>query len=136
MGWTAARGVLSSEGWSLFAILACWQLPHFFAIAWICREDYARAGYRMLPAFDPLGRRTARQALLYSLVLLPVSAGPYFLDMVHITYLPGAALLGALFVWQAARFRRRIEPETARALFLISIAYLPALLALMVATRN
>jgi len=136
IGWSAARGSLAVEGWSLFAILAAWQLPHFLAIAWIYREDYAQAGYRMLPAFDPTGHRTAGQALFYSVVLLVVSMGPFALGMVRGFYVPGALALGGIFVYQADRFRRRIEAGTARGLFLTSIGYLPALLVLMLAARN
>ncbi|HVU99866.1 MAG TPA: heme o synthase, partial [Verrucomicrobiae bacterium] len=77
MGWTAARGEITREGWSLFAILAFWQLPHFLAIAWIYREEYARAGYKMLPGIDPDGRRTGRQAICHTLGLLPVSLCPF-----------------------------------------------------------
>jgi len=77
MGWTAARGVLSHEGWALFAILAFWQLPHFFAIAWLYREEYAKAGFKMLPVIDPEGRRTARQTVSHTLGLLPVSLFPF-----------------------------------------------------------
>src|SRR5215471_13544794 len=77
MGWTAARGELTSEGWALFAILAFWQLPHFLAIAWIYRDEYARAGFQMLPVIDPDGHRTGRQALSHTLGLLPISLAPF-----------------------------------------------------------
>src|SRR6266404_3673064 len=76
MGWTAARGELTAEGWALFALLAFWQLPHFLAIAWVYREEYARAGFKMLPGVDPTGHRTGRQAVWHTLGLLPVSLCP------------------------------------------------------------
>ena len=76
MGWTAARGEVTVEGWALFAIVAFWQLPHFMAIAWIYREDYARAGFAMLPVLDPDGQRTGHHALSHALGLLPVSLSP------------------------------------------------------------
>jgi len=136
MGWSAAHNSLAAGGWCLFAILACWQLPHFMAIAWIYREDYARAGYRMLSVSDPNGRRTAGQALGYAILLLPLSLGPYFLGLVHDLYLPVALLLGAGFVVQAYRFWRRVELASARGLFLVSIGYLPALLILLLVTKN
>src|SRR6266702_1801030 len=79
MGWTAARGELTAEGWPLFALLAFWQLPHFLAIAWIYRDEYARAGFKMLPGVDPSGGRTGRQAITHTLGLLPVSLCPLFL---------------------------------------------------------
>ncbi len=131
MGWTAAQGRLSPEGWTLFGILALWQLPHFMAIAWIYRDEYARAGFRMLPLFDPLGRRTSRHALLQTLALLPLSLCPYFLKMAGPLYVSGAMALGVAFVWFAARFAREVNPTRARQLFLVSILYLPLLLALM-----
>src|SRR5436190_6490982 len=77
MGWTAARGELSGEGWALFAILAFWQLPHFFAIAWMYKDEYAKAGFQMLPAVDPTGQRTGRQAVSHTMGLLPVSLAPF-----------------------------------------------------------
>ncbi|MDW8309742.1 MAG: heme o synthase, partial [Verrucomicrobiales bacterium] len=76
MGWAAARGDLGGGGWTLFALLAVWQLPHFYAIAWVYRDEYARAGFRMLPGVDPNGLRTARQALSWTLTLLAVSVLP------------------------------------------------------------
>lgn len=136
MGWSGARDSISAEGWILFAILAAWQLPHFLAIAWIYREDYARAGYRMLPLSDPQGRKTAGQALFYSVLMVLMSLGPYCLGMVRGFYAVGALVLGALFLWRAVRFWRRTEPGTARGLFLASIAYLPALLVLMLGAKN
>jgi protoheme IX farnesyltransferase len=132
MGWTAARGELSGEGWALFAILFFWQLPHFFAIAWIYRDEYARAGFKMLPAVDPEGRRTAQQAVSNTLALLAVSLCPFVFKMAGTTYLVGAILLGAGFLWCAIQFSRYLTLARARQLFFASIIYLPLLLALMV----
>ncbi len=90
MGWAAARGEITLGGWSLFAILFFWQLPHFLAIAWIYREEYARAGFVMLPVVDPLGVRTGRQAVSHTLGLLPVSLCPFLFHLAGPVYLCGA----------------------------------------------
>jgi protoheme IX farnesyltransferase len=132
MGWTAARGELSSEGWALFAILFFWQLPHFFAIAWIYKDEYAKAGFKMLPDVDPDGRRTAQQAVSNTLALLAVSLFPFVFKMAGTTYLAGALVLGAGFLWGAIQFSRQLTLARARQLFFASIIYLPLLLALMV----
>ena len=101
MGWTAARGEVTGGGWSLFAILFFWQLPHFLAIAWIYREDYARAGFVMLPVADPTGARTGRQALGQTLGLLPASLCPFLFGLAGPVYLAGALALWGGFVWRA-----------------------------------
>ena len=132
MGWTAARGELSSEGWALFAILFFWQLPHFFAIAWIYKDEYAKAGFKMLPGVDPDGRRTAQQAVSNTLALLAVSLFPFVFKMAGTLYLAGALVLGAGFLWGAIQFSRQLTRARARQLFFASIIYLPLLLALMV----
>src|SRR5712671_5511426 len=132
MGWTAARGELSREGWALFAILAFWQLPHFLAIAWMYREEYARAGFKMLPIIDPQGHRTGRQAVSHTLGLLPVSLAPFLFHLTGPVYLAGALVLGSVFLWFAIQFSRHLTVPRARQLFYASILYLPLLLALMV----
>jgi heme o synthase len=132
MGWTAARGEISGEGWSLFAILCFWQLPHFLAIAWIYRDQYAKAGFVMLPVVDPTGERTGRQALCHTLGLLPVSLCPFLFKMVGPVYLVGALALGLAFLWCAFQFSRQLTLQRARLLFFASIIYLPSLLGLMV----
>jgi heme o synthase len=132
MGWTAARGELGAEGLALFAIQACWQVPHFMAIAWIYREEYARAGFKMLPVVDPQGRRTARQALVFSLALLWASIFPFLFHLTGPIYLWGALVLGLSFVWFAFQFRRDLSRSRARQLFYLSLVYLPLLLTLMV----
>jgi protoheme IX farnesyltransferase len=139
MGWTAARGELSGEGWALFAILAFWQMPHFFSIAWIYRDEYAKAGFKMLPVVDPHGQRTGQQVVSHTLALLVVSLSPFIFKMTGTIYLVGAVILGAGYLWCAIQFSRqlrfaRAELTLARArqLFLASIIYLPLLLAVMV----
>jgi len=132
MGWTAARNELSGEGWALFAILFFWQLPHFFAIAWMYRDEYAKAGFKMLPGVDPDGQRTAQQAVSNTLALLAVSLCPFVFKMAGTTYLAGAIILGAGFLWCAIQFSRQLTLARARQLFFASIIYLPLLLALMV----
>lgn len=132
MGWTAARNSLSAEGWALFAILALWQLPHFFAIAWMYRDDYARAGFKMLPGVDPDGTRTGQQAVSNTIALLLVSLCPFAYKMAGPVYLVCALLLGAGYLWCAIQFSRLLTPARARQLFLASIIYLPLLLSAMV----
>lgn len=132
MGWTASRGYVSAEGWSLFAILFFWQLPHFLAIAWLYREDYAKGGFMMLPVVDPQGTRTGRQAVSHTLGLLTISLFPVLLGLTGGLYLAGALLLGGVFLAAAIRFARHLSRPSARQLFLVSIIYLPLLLALMV----
>jgi heme o synthase len=132
MGWTAARGELSREGWALFAILAFWQLPHFLAIAWMYREEYAKAGFKMLPVIDPQGHRTGRQAVTHTLGLLPVSLCPFLFHVTGPVYLVGALVLGLAFLWFAIQFARHMTIPRARQLFFVSILYLPLLLVMMV----
>ena len=132
MGWTGARGDLSIEGWALFAILFFWQLPHFLAIAWMYREDYARGGFVMLPMVDQDGSRTGRSAVSHTLGLLPVSLSPFIFHVSGLLYFFGALALGLAFLWCATRFMRRMDRISARRLFFASILYLPLLLGLMV----
>jgi protoheme IX farnesyltransferase len=132
MGWTAARGELSREGWALFAILAFWQLPHFLAIAWMYREEYEKAGFKMLPVIDPQGHRTGRQAVSHTLGLLPVSLCPFLFHVTGAVYLAGALVLGLAFLWYAIQFARHMTIPRARRLFFVSILYLPLLLVMMV----
>ena len=132
MGWVAARGEVTRGGWALFAILFFWQLPHFLAIAWIYREQYARAGFVMLPVVDPTGERTGRQAVSHALGLLPVSLCPFVFHLAGPVYLAGALGLGLAYLWFAIQFSRRLSIPGARRLFFMSICYLPLLLGLMV----
>src|SRR5581483_299647 len=132
MGWVAARGEINLGGWSLFAILFFWQLPHFLAIAWIYREQYARAGFMMLPVVDPAGHRTGSQAVSHTLGLLPVSLCPFLFHLAGPVYLCGAMALGFGYLWFAIQFSRHLTIPRARWLFFASILYLPLLLGLMV----
>ena len=136
MGWTAARGHLSVEGWGLFAILFFWQLPHFLAIAWMYREEYRQAGFAMLPVFDPDGKRTSRQALSHTLGLIPMSLCPFAFRLAGPIYLVSALILGAGFLYCAVRFARSINRPNARILFFASIIYLPLLLLMMVIDKT
>jgi len=135
IGWVAARGSYSLEGCLLFALLWFWQMPHFLAIAWMYKDDYARAGFVMLPASDPDGSLTGRQALLYSLCLVLVSLTPVLAGFNSPWYFFAALLIGAAFVWYSALFLIRRDRPSARRLFLASICYLPLVLALLVASR-
>jgi protoheme IX farnesyltransferase len=135
IGWAAARGTLDAGAWSLFAIVFLWQLPHFFAIAWMCRDDYSRAGFRMISSDDPTGERSASQSVFFCILLLIIAGGPAFLGMTTYTYLAVELLLGGLFVIIAMRFLRIRTPPAARLLFLASIIYLPLLLIALVVTK-
>ena len=135
MGWCAARGHLTYEGWVLFGVLAFWQIPHFMAIAWIYREEYAKAGFRMLPVVEPDGRRTARQAVSHTLGLLVLSLAPFVLRLAGPFYLAGALVLGLVFLGYAVRFARQLTIPRARQLFYVSILYLPLLLGLLVVDK-
>ncbi len=132
MGWTAARGDISIGGWALFAILFLWQLPHFMAIAWLYREDYARGGFAMLPVVDREGRRTGSVAISYALGLIPISLCPSLFAISGRIYFVGALLLGFGFLLCAIQFARRMTEQKARQLFFASIVYLPILLGLLV----
>jgi heme o synthase len=136
MGWTAVRGHLSAEAGALFGILVLWQLPHFMAIAWIYRDEYAQAGFKMLSVVDPTGRRTARLALVCALALLPASLSPWFLGMTGSLYLISSLLMATIFLGTAIAFARRLSLSRARQLFLASVLYLPLLLAAMVVART
>ncbi len=131
IGWAAVRGSLNLEAWSLFAILFIWQIPHFLAIAWMYRKDYARAGFPMLAVIDPEGSRVAFQALSYTLVLIPLSLLPSLLKMTGPLYFGGALLLGIGFTAAAIRIVQERTNTTAKQLLFASIIYLPVLLSLM-----
>lgn len=135
MGWAAARGELSGGGWALFAILAFWQMPHFFAIAWIYKDEYAKAGFQMLPSVDPDGSRTAYQSVSHTLGLLPVSLTPFLFHLAGPVYLASALVLGAAYLGCAIQFARRLDLPSARRLFFASIIYLPLLLIALVADK-
>jgi protoheme IX farnesyltransferase len=131
MGWTAATGSLGAGAWVLFAVLFIWQIPHFLAIAWVHREDYARGGFRMLPVVDPDGRATFRIAFVYCLGLLPAAWAAALVGLSGWFYLAGATVLGLGLLHSGLRLCREGSEAAARRLFLASIAYLPVLLLLM-----
>jgi protoheme IX farnesyltransferase len=135
IGWAAARGSVDAGAFVLFAILFLWQIPHFLAIAWIYREDYARAGLPMLPVLDPEGKVTGRQAVANSLALLFVSLTPRAAGMAGNAYLAGALVLGVGFT--AVAFQAAVERSmpAARRLFVASIVYLVSLCALLIVDR-
>ncbi len=132
MGWTAASGHMSAGAWVLFAILFLWQFPHFLAIAWMYREDYERAGIKMLPVVEPAGRVTGQQIVAYTLMLLPVSLLPTFLGISGQVYFYGALALGLLFLYSSLRAAFSKSRQQARQLLLASVLYLPLLFVLMV----
>lgn len=136
LGWCAASGDWGAPGWALFAILFFWQLPHFMAISWMYRRDYAQAGFRMISGHDEDGSRTAGSAVRNTLALLVVSLFPYALGMDGLLYLTGAVILGGGFLFSAIRFALNRSDRLARQLFFASILYLPLLLALLVADRR
>ena len=135
MGWVAARGELTVGGWAMFAILAFWQLPHFFAIAWIYQEEYTKAGFKMLPAVDPDGSRSAQQSVSHTLGLLLASLAPVVLHLAGKVYLVAALVLGSFYLWRAIQFARRLDVPSAKQLFFASIIYLPLLLIALVANK-
>jgi protoheme IX farnesyltransferase len=128
MGWTAMTNSLSVEAAALFAILFIWQMPHFLAIAMMYEDDYSRGGFKMLPCVDPGHHSTARQIVIYSLSLLPISLMPVYLNMAGTIYFVIAILLGLGFIYFGLRLAMDRNRPSARRLFLASIAYLPLLL--------
>lgn len=138
LGWTAIRGKVEIEAVVLFTIVFVWQFPHFQAIAWLYREDYAAGGIKMLPVVDQAGHSVVRQMLSYSSVLIPVSLLPAVLHMAGNLYLAGALLLGVMFLWFNFRLALTKLPTTApaskkfaRHLLQASVTYLPLLFGLM-----
>jgi len=132
MGWTSAADSINLGAWTLFALLFLWQFPHFLAIASMYKEQYAKAGIKMLPTLEKDGKITARQILMFTILMIPVSLAPFFIGMSGVYYLAGASLLGIWFLWtsiQAARFK---TVERSRRLLLVSVLYLPIIFALMV----
>ncbi|MGE3163820.1 MAG: heme o synthase [Planctomycetota bacterium] len=132
IGWAAARNALEPGGWFLFTLLFVWQIPHFLAIAWMYREDYARGGFQMLPVVDETGQHTSRMALLYALALLPISWAAPLLRLTGWVYWIGATALGLYFIATAFALHREPSFRAARRLFLASVIYLPSVLVLMI----
>jgi protoheme IX farnesyltransferase len=135
IGYAASHGSLTPEAWTLFAILFIWQFPHFLAIAWMYREDYARAGILMLPVVEPDGMSTGRQIVLYASTLIPVSLFPVLLGMSGKVYLVGALILGGWFLYTGVRVAFDLTNVRARRVLLASIIYLPVIYGLMIFDR-
>jgi protoheme IX farnesyltransferase len=135
IGWVASRNSLTVEAWALFAIVFVWQIPHFMAISWLYRADFGRAGFPLLPVVQPDGRSTARQAVLFTLLLLPVSIVPYFIGMSGVAFAVGAVAGGLGLLLLAISFARDRTDDRARLLFLASITYLPLLWGMLIADR-
>ena len=136
IGWTASRGRIDLSGAALFAIVFCWQLPHFMAIAWLYREDYSRAGFPMLPVIDPDGKRAGKQAVYWGGLLVLASLEPTFSGLAGNAYFAVALVLGVALFWLAVRFASARNEATARALFYGSITYLPLLWIAMIADKR
>ena len=128
IGWAAATGSLNSQAWALFLILFLWQYPHFLAIAWLYRDDYAKAGFKMLPMLDVSGKKTSKQVVIFSSLLLVASVLPVYLDLAGKIYLMGALGLGALQVIVSLQLHRDPSTTKARHVLRASLVYLPILL--------
>ena len=131
MGFTAFTGELSAGAWALFAVLFVWQMPHFFGLAMMYRDDYRRGGFAMLPTQKDGMRRTARQIVGFCLLMLPVGLLPFFAGVSGVVYAAASLVLGAWYLWAGLRCARSLARPDARRLFLVSILYLPLLLAAM-----
>ena len=136
IGWAAAHGRLDPEAWVLYGIVFLWQFPHFMAIAWMYREDYARAGYLVLPLNEQRDRYVMWQSFVASLVLLAVSLVPAIYEKSSLVYFAGALMIGAIFTYYSARLASRKSNASARQLLIASILYLPAIFVLMMLDRK
>ena len=134
-GWTASGQPITAGAWALFAIMFAWQMPHFYALAWIYREDYGRAGFRMLTVVDGTGRRAARHTLMFTAALIPISLLPSYLGIAGNIYMIGASVLGAAFLVLTTTMLRQPNEKIAWRIFTGSIVYLPLLLLLMVVDK-
>ena len=131
-GWAAATGQLDQGAWILFAILFAWQHPHFFAIAWMYKDDYGRANYKMLPVVEPDGRRTFKYSIVFAVVLLAISILPTTIGLTGNAYLIGALLLGLALLAKSYSFAREKSIASARSLLRATVLYLPILLFLII----
>jgi protoheme IX farnesyltransferase len=136
MGFTAASNRVTLFAWALFVMQFLWQFPHFLAIAWMYREQYAKAGILMLPVVEPGGKLTARQIVMFTIMLVPASLAPFFFGVTGVLYLIGASVLGIWFLWMSVRTAVVRSDEMARRLLLASVIYLPLLFVLMVIDKN
>jgi len=132
IGWAAARGRLDPEAWVLYAMVFLWQFPHFMAIAWMYREDYARAGYLVLPLDERRDRFVVWQSTVVSLLLIPVSLAPAITGEAGLVYSSGALILGSMFLYYSWRFEFHRSNVAARQLLAASIIYLPAVFVLLI----
>lgn len=135
MGWAAARGTLDLESFTIFAVLFLWQLPHFFAISWIYRDDYIQGGYQMLSRNDPEGTRTSQQMAFNAILLVLASASLYFIDLAGMLYLVSALVLGIGFLVTIAFFYKQRSISHARLVFRASIVYFPVLWIMLILDR-
>jgi protoheme IX farnesyltransferase len=132
MGWTSAADSINIGAWTLFALLFLWQFPHFLAIATMYKEEYAKAGIKMLPTLEKDGKITARQIVMFTILSVAVSLAPFFIGLAGIYYLVGAIVLGIWFLWTSIQTARLKTVEQSRRLLLVSVLYLPIIFALMV----
>ncbi len=135
LGWAAANNKISYEAWILFAIVFLWQMPHFYAIGWMHREDYKRAGFLLLPAIDRSGRRISRQTLIFIVLLVLVSTLPYLSGTAGPIYMTGTSVAGIAFLSFGLNFARSMTTVSAQFLFIASAIYLPALLTLLIVDK-
>mgnify|MGYP001032199471 FL=1 len=135
-GWTAATGSIDSGAWILFAILYLWQHPHFFAIAWMCKDDYKKAGFKMLPVVEPNGSRTIRQIFWHLSLMIPVSLLPFISGMMGTVYLAGASLLTLGYFCSAIPMLRLKSKENASKILKASVFYLPLLFVIIIIDKG
>ena len=131
-GWTAAKGEIETMAWVLFGIMYLWQHPHFYAIAWICKEDYSKANYKMLPVIDSTGNRTIRQIFWHLILMIPISLLPVFLGSMGIFYLLGVTVITCAFFISAIPLAKNQTVKSALILLKASVFYLPALLIIII----
>ncbi len=136
MGWTAVTNDITIGAWALFATQFLWQFPHFLAIAWLYREEYKKAGILMLPVVEPAGKITARQIVMFTIMLVPVSLAPFFFGLAGPVFLMGASILGVGFLWASIQAAHAKSNEKAKRLLMASVIYLPLLFLLMVADKR
>ena len=134
-GWVAGAGTLEPEAWILFAILFLWQHPHFYAIALMFKDDYEKAGLKMLPVVEPDGKRTNRQIIWHSLLLIPVSIVPVYINLLGLVYFYGALLLGLGYLLSGFLLVKKYSVDNARSLLRMSVIYLPALFGIILLDR-
>jgi protoheme IX farnesyltransferase len=136
LGWAAATNTLDLGGWVLFSILFLWQFPHFYAIGWLYRDEYRRAGIQMLPVIEKDGAGTGRHVVLYGFNLIPVSVAPWMLGLAGPVYGVAAVVLGCLYLAAGVRMARRRTKDNARTLLRVSVIYLPLLYLFLVADKT